>query len=345
MPDFNNHNNEKLSLDEIEELEAQEKKQKKRSAFNIFSKAYEDGKGVDKDETPICDDPSFVNFFKLIGRKANQLLTVNIIMIVGNFPLFFLLLGMSGYLSVHLVSPSYTLFAPLYGVTLIDKSMSTAALWNIFSRQSEVTVFTTADYIMFALGALVIITFGLVRGGVTYIMRNMFRGEPVFMLHDFFYAIKRNLKQGLIYGIMDVLICGLIIYDIVFFNLNYNLNSVMNVMFYMSLCLAVLYFFMRHYMYLMLITFDLSIFKMLKNALLFTVLGVKRNILVLLGTVILGLLEFFLAYVYVPLAVIIPFVILPSLLIMMGIYGAYPKIKEIMIDPYYKKIETNSAGE
>ena len=66
MPDFNNHNNEKLSLDEIEELEAQEKKQKKRSAFNIFSKAYEDGKGVDKDEIPICDDPSFVNFFKLI---------------------------------------------------------------------------------------------------------------------------------------------------------------------------------------------------------------------------------------------------------------------------------------
>ena len=204
---------------------------------------------------------------------------------------------------------------------------------------------TTADKILIGIGALVIVTFGLVRVGVTYIVRNMFRGEPVFMMHDFFYAIRRNIKQGLIYGILDVVISGLIVYDIVFFNLNYNISTVTNVMFYASLCLAMLYFFMRHYIYLMLITFDLPLFKMFKNALLFTILGIKRNIMVFLGTLVLALFEYFLIYAYFPLAVIFPFIILPSLLIAIGVYGVYPKIKEIMIDPYYEKVNKVSEEE
>ena len=341
MADFNRNDRDnsqrKLSLDEIEELEQEEKRKERKEKFNIFSRFNKEGKGVEKDETPICDEPTLKNFFVFIGRKLNQLLSVNIIMILGNFPVFFLLLAMSGYLSIHLTSPSFVAFAPLYGVTMFDKSPATAALWTIFSRQGNVTILTTADKILIGIGALVIVTFGLVRVGVTYMVRNMFRGEPVFMMHDFFYAIRRNIKQGLIYGILDVVISGLIVYDIVFFNLNYNISTVTNVMFYASLCLAMLYFFMRHYIYLMLITFDLPLFKMFKNALLFTILGIKRNIMVFLGTLALALFEYFLIYAYFPLAVIFPFIILPSLFIAIGVYGVYPKIKEIMIDPYYEK--------
>ncbi len=350
MADFNNFDNresanKKLSLDEIEALEQEEIKRKRRSKFNIFSGLSKDGKGVEKDEIPICDTPTLKNFFVLLGRKLNQLLSVNIIMILGNFPLFFILFAMSGYLSVHLETPAYAVYAPLYGAVLIDKSPATAALWALFSRQGELTVLTTADYIMLGIGALFIITFGLVRVGVTYIIRNMFRGEPIFLIHDFFYAIKRNLKQALIYGIMDVIIIALLVYDIMFFNLNYNAAPMLNVMFYMSLCLAVLYFFMRHYIYIMLITFELSIAKMFKNALLFTVLGIKRNCMILLGTALLALLEYVLMFAYVPLAVIVPFIIMPSLLILIGVYGVYPKIKEIMIDPYYKKVKVANSDD
>ena len=93
---------------------------------------------------------------------------------------------------------------------------------------------------------------------------------------------------------------------------------------------------MRPYIYLMLVTFDLSILKMFKNALLFTVLGVKRNIMSLLGILLLVGIEFALLMLYFPLGVILPFVGLFSIGYMMQIYGAYPKIKEIMIDPYYE---------
>ena len=91
---------------------------------------------------------------------------------------------------------------------LFENSPAVSALWTIFSRQAEVTVLTTVDYVLLALSALLVLTFGPVRVGVTYIVRNLFRGEPVFMMHDFFYAIKRNLRQSFIMGILDLLFLG-----------------------------------------------------------------------------------------------------------------------------------------
>ncbi len=332
-----------LSLDEIEELEEQEKreqkKKEKKERFNIFSRMYKDGDGVDKDEEQIADNPNLKNFFKFVGRKFNKIVSVNIFMILGNFPLFFLLLRMTEYFSEHTLAPSYTVFAPLRGAMMFNPdSPALAALWSIFSRQQEVTILTTVDWILLGLGALVIFTFGPVRLGLTYIMRNLFRGEPVFMWHDFWYAIRRNLRQALVYGVMDVVIFAVLVYDIVFFNLNYNASMLMSIMFFTTLCLAMLYFFMRHYIYLMIVTFDMSILKMFKNALLFTVLGIKRNLMLLLGTVIVMGIEIFLFGVYLPLGMIVPFVILPGILMAMGVYAAFPKIKEIMIDPYYEKV-------
>ena len=335
MSNYHPDNETPRSLDEIEAEEAAEKKKKRK--FNIFAHLYDDGKGVDPNEVQIQDNPTLLNFFKLLGRKISQLLSVNIIMILGNFPIFFFFLAMSGYLSLHTTSPQFAAFAPLRGVMLFHNSPAVSALWTAFARQTPVTIHTTADIILLCLGALTFFTFGPVRVGVTYIVRNLFRGEPVFLMHDFFYAIKRNLRQAIIYGILDVAIIGVIVYDIVFFNLNYNISLLTNIFFYATLCLAVLYFFMRHYIYLMLVTFDLSIAKMFKNALIFTVLGVKRNIMVLLGTIVTFMLEYFLLCVYFPLGVIVPFVILPSLLILIGVYGAYPKIKSVMIDPYYEE--------
>ncbi|MBQ8332330.1 MAG: DUF624 domain-containing protein, partial [Clostridia bacterium] len=204
---------------------------------------------------------------------------------------------------------------------------------------------TTADYILFGLTALLLITWGPVNAGVTYLIRNLFRGKPVMMWQDFKDTVKRNFRQSLIYGILDIGIIVLIVYDIVFFWLNYNLNMVMSTLFFSALTMALLYFFMRIYIYLMIVTFDLSILSMFKNALRFTVLGLKRNFMFLLGTVAVVLIEYFLMYAYFPLAVIVPFVILPSLLVTMGVYAAFPVIKKYMIDPFYEEVDVQEDEE
>ncbi len=339
MPNYNKNQRERLSLDEIEEMEQAEKKEKKK--FNIFANAYKDGRGVDKDEVAIADSPTFLNFFKLCGRKINELLSVNLLTVVGNFPIFFFLFAMSGYMSVHTSSPNYAVYAPLWGARLFHPSPAVAALWTLYGKTSPVTVHTTGDYIFMGLAFLLLFTHGPVRAGVTYLLRNMFRGKPVMILQDFFDAVKRNLKQALIVGVLDLLLIALIAYDIMFFYLNYNTNNMMTAMFFVSLWMIVLYFLMRPYIWLQLVTFDITIGKMVKNALRFTAAGLKRNVMILLGTLFCAAFEYCLLLVYFPLGVIFPFVILISLVMMIGVYGAFPVIRRWMIDPYYGE---NASG-
>lgn len=342
MANYDPNERRSKSLDEIEAEELAEKKKK----FNLFDKfSQRESAGVDPDEIPIADQPTLVNFFKFIGRKLNQILTCNIYMIVGNFPIFFFILAMSGYLSDFTTSPYYTVFAPLRGAMLFHQSPATAALWNLYSRQADIVVYTTADYVLFGLTALLLLTWGPVRAGVTYLIRNMFRGKPVMMWQDFKDTIARNWRQSLIYGIIDIAITGLILYDIMFFWLNYNLNMVMSTLFFSALTTALLYFFMRNYIWLMIITFDLSILKMFKNALRFAVLGLKRNFMFFLGCIALAAIEYFLLFAYFPLAVIIPFVILPSMLVTMGVYAAFPVIKQYLIDPFYEEVSVEADDE
>lgn len=335
MPDRNRDSRENLSLDEIEAREQEEKKQKNR--LNIFSRLQRDGKGVDKDEIAIAENPNFMNFFKLVGRKVNEMLSVNLILVIGNFPIFFFLFAMSGYMSNHITEPRYLVYAPLKGAMLFHNSPAVSALWTLYSRTMPVTIHTLGDYIFMGLTLLLLVTFGPVRAGVTYLLRNMFRAKPVMILSDFWDALKRNLKQSLAVGVLDLLIIAVLIYDIVFFYMNYNVSLLMTAMFFLTLWMIVLYVVMRHYIWLMLVTFEIKITKIFKNALRFTVVGLKRNVMILLGTLFTAALEYSLLLIYFPLGVIFPFVILPSLVMMIGIYGAFPVIKKWMIDPYYEE--------
>ena len=89
----------------------------------------------------------------------------------------------------------------------------------------------------------------------------------------------------------------------------------------------------------MLINFDLSIRKIFKNALIFTALGFKRNILASLWIVLIAAINIALALVALPANIIVP-LILPlvyfaAFALFTSTYAAYPIIKKYMIDPYY----------
>ena len=299
--------------------------------FKLFDLA-KDGKGVKKEpEGP----KNLQNFFKFFGHKFTKLLSVNMFIIFGNFPVFFLLLAMSGNLDRGSFAPAYKMFAPLYGVMTHEQSPVTAALFGIFGTQSEIGFSTVFTYIAFALSGLLIFTFGYVNTGTTYILRNMIKGEPIFMWSDFWYAIKRNLKQGMLLGILDAVLSVLCVYDVVFFYYNTGTSSAMNIMFYASLLIALVWFWMRFYIYILMVTFDLSIFKILKNALIFSLVGFKRNFMATLGIAAMIFITYMLLYYVLPIGIIIPFVLLFACGAFMSCYAAFPKIKEIMIDPYY----------
>ena len=120
--------------------------------------------------------------------------------------------------------------------------------------------------------------------------------------------------------------------------LNSGQNWFESTMLWMNIVIFLIYFFMRFYIYVQMVTFKLSVFKILKNSLIFVLLGLKRNLVALLGIVIAVLIEILcllgLGGILVPVAVALPLILLISGCAYMKVFAAYYKIKEVMIDPY-----------
>lgn len=306
--------------------------------FNLFDRFRKEREGVPDDEPKVLDNPTVGNFFKLLGRKINTLLSVNLLYVFGNFPIFFILLAATGYFSTQSFAPYYQQFAPLLGASYFEQSPLIAALMGTYGIQSTVSVPSAVTYVLYALGALLLLTFGPVNAGTTHLLRSMVREEGMFIMSDFWQTIKRNLKQSLIFGVLDILIMVILGYDLLYFYLNLASGETMiYIFFFLTFAMCIVYAFMRMYIYLMMITFDLSIMKLLKNALFFAILGIKRNIMALLAVIVVVAFWYVLRMVFFPVAVILPFILMFSVCGLASAYAAYPKIKEIMIDPYYSE--------
>lgn len=300
------------------------------------------GKGVKKEpEGP----KNLANFFKHFANKFTRLVTVNMFIVLGNFPVFFFLLGTSGIIGYDTYMPINEMFAPIHGIITHEQSPTAATLFGIFGLQAETTLPNIWTYVILALSLLLIFTFGYVNTGTTYILRNMVKGEPIFMWDDFWYAIKRNKRQGFILGVLDLVFSVACAYCILYYNAAAGLTAIMNFMFWASIFIALLWAWMRFYMYILMITFDLSIFKILKNSLIFALLGFKRNFMATLGIIAMLIITYMLMMIYFPLGIIMPFILLFADCAFMSTYAAFPKIKEIMIDPYYKDEEPEQESE
>ena len=310
--------------------------EKKR--FNIFD-WYFKGANKDNDKLDInaLEKPTVANFFKVLWKKLGKLLSTNLIFIFGNFPVFFFLLAFSGILSETASAPLYHSWGPLYGASKFAESTEISALAGLFSVHTETTVINTPTIIFFSLGALIIFTLGFTKIGTTYIYRNMMSGEAIFPLSDFFYVIKKNVKQSLILGIIDTLFIGMFAYNIYVLSHSYGNSSMDSIMFFFTIAMCIVYSFIRPYAYLMAFTFDLKIKQIIKNSVFFVILGIKRNLMAMLGVIGVILLNYALFVIFMPLGILLPFIITVAVCDFIGVYAAYPVILQYMLDEKDRK--------
>lgn len=309
---------------------------KKTKRFRLINLEKE-GKGISKNRAELA--PGLKKFFLSYFANFNKLVSVNIFMVLGNFPLLFLIINFAGRFKTPYYIPISDLYQNLSGIFSADGAITPyeMSVYAIEGLQHQALANTFINYLFYGLGALTLLTFGLVNVGTAYIIRNMVMGEPIFTWNDFWYAIRRNYKQALIFGAIDAGITGVLLWNL--YTLIYSTaNFFASMMFWSNVVLFILYFFMRYYMYVQMVTFRLTIFKMMKNSLIFALLGFKRNILAFLGIILGIFLELVLLLgtggILVPFAVAAPLTVLFSLFAYMKVYAAYPKIKQYMIDPY-----------
>ena len=235
--------------------------------------------------------------------------------------------------------PAYDVFQNLAGY--FSNTPASAHSMALFAQEGIHTVVyrpTTLTYVFYGLAAITLFTFGIVNVGTAYILRNIAKGEPVFLWTDFWYAVKRNWKQALPFGMIDAGIIGLLVWNVYSMFINSSGSYFTNTMFWCNIVLLVLYFVMRYYIYVQMVTFNLSVFKILKNSMIFSLLGFKRNLVATLGILFGIVIELMCVIgvggILLPFGIALPFLILFSSFAYMKVYAAYFKIKEIMIDPY-----------
>ena len=316
--------------------------EKKNKLFGFFDYNRDNSPDAVEEDTT----PTLKRYFKLLGRRFWKLVTLNLMMlplIIPALVCFYLYVSMR-----QTPVAGEVLFPQLLGANAVASTPTTTLLFDLFGAQQNIPVFTTWTYIGMGICiAFLVITWGWQNVGAAYIVRNMVRGEPVFIWSDYFYAIKRNLKQGFFLGLIDAVVLFTLGFDISYF-WGRGGTFTLDFGFYVTIALIIIYFLMRFYIYLLLVTFDLSIYKILKNALIFSMLGFKRNIMGVLGIALITGIHIFLIPLLITtplsgLPIILPFIWYMSLVTFTSAYAAYPIIDRYMIAPYAN--HTNTADE
>ena len=311
---------------------------KEGKLFSFFSPSRSRNAGLSKEQAQFDGKYNLVNFFKFLKNHFGDLTILNLIFILTNFSLVLVLFATSGNTNDYISAPSSPFYQQIYGAMRYAQGPDTSALNAVFGTFTSVSVPTLITNILYYSAFTLLITFGLSNVGMAYVTRAMVRREHTFVWHDYWYAVKRDWKQGLLVGVIDCALIFLISYALMFYYSNLAVGGFyINVMFYLSIFFALFYFVMRLYIYLMVITFKLKTFKLFKNAMIFSLLGIKRNLCALLGIGLVAFVSFYLILMFSSVAMILPFIFTFALMYFIGTYCAYPVIVKFMIEPYEKE--------
>lgn len=281
--------------------------------MSLFGHNYsKPGKGVDKNAPK---KNAFFLFWELLGRKISKYIILNLMYLIIILPIVVYVYGMF-----------YAWFSTL---VTIEAETIASPLLEIF----RMMLYYIPKQLQLPLLIVSLVLYGPFTAGLTYIIRNYVREEHAW-LTDFFRKSWQNLRQGLVFGLLDI-----IAVVILYVNWNYGMFSgaetVSTGLFavflkYFTAVLFVLYVFIHFYTYQIAVTTELSVRAILKNSWIFAVLGLGRNIIALLTIAAAVVIAFFINPLFEMLTVIL---ILFSFCRYVAIYTTYPVIDKYIVKP------------
>lgn len=184
--------------------------------------------------------------------------------------------------------------------------------------------------------------------GLTIVTRNYVREEHAFILSDFVDAFKHNWTAFLINGIVCYAAYIILSISISYYWANVSVNSLFFIPLSICIGIAILFVFAQYYIPVMIVTFNLNFIQIYKNAFIFSILGLWRNLLL---TLILAAISFVLwiLILLMPLTLILS--LLFALILLFSFYmflinfTVYPLIDKMMIQPYQKMNSKSEPSE
>ena len=281
---------------------------------------YKPTKGVDKNAP---QKNGFFVFWEIYFRKFWRFLEVNLIYFVVTLPMLMYFFYIFEMYMAQLLGDDYSTI--LIGVAFFASLMDYVPQW-LFNVLLVVSV----------------LLYGPVKMGVTYVYRNFAREEHAW-LSDIFDRAKKNLGQGLFFGILDFLVTVLLLNNIIgTFTTEATAGLfIMRLSKYMSIFVLIIYGFMRHYFYILAVTVKLSIGQIIRNSWLFVIIGFGRNILTSLICIAVWLATLFI----LPLVTVVALLIMTySLCGFATVYVCYPVVKKYVVLPAMEEEEKQKTS-
>ncbi len=185
--------------------------------------------------------------------------------------------------------------------------------------------------LLYLISILPIITFGPATCAMTKVARNWSQERNAFMWSDYWDAFKNNFKQGFAMGIIDMLFLVGFSVAIPSYSKWAETQKMMYAALILCLAFAVVFFLMHFYIYLMIVSTNLSLRQIIKNSLFLVTLGLKKT----LWTFLVWLIVLFICFLFFPYSIMLilfwPF----SFLCFVSCFNCYPVIRKYVIQPYY----------
>lgn len=188
-------------------------------------------------------------------------------------------------------------------------------------------IYQSTNTVLYYLSFVPLIGIAAITSGLTFILRNFARREHAFLWMDFKDTIKKNWQQSLAVGAVDLIVFSLMIFSISFYHSQLAANSWYMIPLAFCFIFTLIFTFMQFYLFTMLITFDLKVKQLFKNAFIFSFAGLGHNLIITLFCGILVLI----IYLFWPISfVLIPFIFISTFGFIIA-FNVWPTIKKFMI--------------
>lgn len=196
---------------------------------------------------------------------------------------------------------------------------------------------------VYSIISMFLITGGLANAGYTHVARNTARDKHSFGLSDFFETIKKNWKQALAVGIINIIVFAVTGLGVAFYG--FILEQTVLTTIGLGICFVVIFCFliMNFYIWTLMITFKFNLKQLFKNSFQFVFLNLKNNILC--GICLLLVYALYICFYFIfpreyylifTLEFLIYFISFPGFKFLLIQYFTFPAIKKYIIDPYYE---------
>jgi len=191
---------------------------------------------------------------------------------------------------------------------------------------------------------------GPAQAGFTYRLRNYSREAHAFIWGDFKDAARSNFRQSMIVGTINFIVTFLTIMSIRAYWILIDIGQIQGtvglvglaVMFLMLLLFAC----MNIYIYQLMVTFELTLKQLYKNALILAIVRFIPNLLILLLTAFIVFLSFGLIFPFNPLIGLVPYLfLLVSLTGFIINFYAWRTIRKYIISRIEEEEDDDDEGE